>query len=181
MWALRHNPIETLHPAAVGAARAATCAGEQGRFWPMHQALFADQKNLDRVNLERSAQSAGIDLVAMRQCLASPASLASVRRDAEIAGALNLAGTPTFLVGRRQTDGRVSVSAIIPGAAPAETFAQAIESALKVSASSSQRRLDIVRASAVVAVGVLAGAVGLIIYQRRQRRQPPRAGMAYRP
>jgi protein-disulfide isomerase len=42
----RHFPLEQAHPHALMAAEAAECAGEQGKFWEMHELLFAHQAHL---------------------------------------------------------------------------------------------------------------------------------------
>src|ERR1700746_3412216 len=42
----RHFPLQEVHPHALAAAQAAECAGGQGKFWPMHDLLFANQEHL---------------------------------------------------------------------------------------------------------------------------------------
>lgn len=59
----RHFPVEALHPHALRAAEAAECAGAQGRFWPMHDALFANQDHLEEKHLRQYAARLGLDLV----------------------------------------------------------------------------------------------------------------------
>jgi protein-disulfide isomerase len=58
----RHFPISNVHPYAVRAAEAAEAAGAQGRFWEMHDALFALDQPLDDEHLSRSARKAGLDM-----------------------------------------------------------------------------------------------------------------------
>src|SRR5947199_207270 len=59
-WLFKHFPL-SIHPNAMLAHQAAAAAGEQGRFWAMHDALFADQKNVKREALLAAAQRLGLD------------------------------------------------------------------------------------------------------------------------
>jgi protein-disulfide isomerase len=58
----RHFPVRSGHPRAQPAACAAEAAGEQGAFWPMHDALFADQGRLEDPHLWARAQALGLDV-----------------------------------------------------------------------------------------------------------------------
>ncbi len=58
----RHFPLTTVHPHAWGAAEAAGAAGSQGRFWPMHDLLFEDQKHLALADLLARARVLGLDV-----------------------------------------------------------------------------------------------------------------------
>jgi len=60
--AFRHFPIRSAHPRAFAAACAAEAAGLQGAFWPMHDALFADQGRLEDPHLWARAERFGLDL-----------------------------------------------------------------------------------------------------------------------
>ena len=59
---LRDMPLEAIHPQALKAAEAAHCAGEQGKYWEMHDRLFANQNALARKDLSDSAQALGLDV-----------------------------------------------------------------------------------------------------------------------
>ena len=59
---LRHFPVRSSHPRAWPAAAAAEAAGRQGRFWEMHDLLFADQGRLEDPHLWERAQRLGLDL-----------------------------------------------------------------------------------------------------------------------
>ena len=164
-WAFRHHPIEQLHPAAVGGARAAACAGARGRFWEMHEALFADPKNMDRPALLTRATTIGLDARAMAACLDDASVAAAVQRDIDQATALQLRGTPAFLVGHREPDGRVRVASVIPGAAPYDDFTAAIDSAL-----AGPRRWQ-TRIVAGAGIGVLSAALAIAGLRRARRRR----------
>jgi protein-disulfide isomerase len=58
----RHFPVRSSHPRAWAAACAAEAAGSQGRFWEMHDSLFADQARLEDPHLWARAESLGLDL-----------------------------------------------------------------------------------------------------------------------
>jgi protein-disulfide isomerase len=58
----RHFPVRSAHPRAFAAACAAEAAGRQGAFWPMHEALFADQGRLEDPHLWARAERLGLDV-----------------------------------------------------------------------------------------------------------------------
>src|SRR6266850_8514510 len=58
----RHFPLEEVHPHALGAAMAAEAAAGQGKFWPMHELLFDDQRHLDAPHVRRHAEKLELDL-----------------------------------------------------------------------------------------------------------------------
>ena len=58
----RHFPLEEVHPRALGAALASEVAAGQGKFWPMHDVLFHNQRHLDATHLRRHAQALELDL-----------------------------------------------------------------------------------------------------------------------
>jgi protein-disulfide isomerase len=60
--AFRHFPVRGSHPRAQAAACAAEAAGLQGAFWPMHDALFADQGRLEDPHLWARARRLGLDV-----------------------------------------------------------------------------------------------------------------------
>ena len=60
--AFRHFPVKTSHPRAIAAACAAEAAALQDTFWPMHDALFADQGRLEDPHLWARAERLGLDL-----------------------------------------------------------------------------------------------------------------------
>ncbi len=130
LFALRHYPLERLHPLAMPAAEAAVCAGRSGKFWEMHSALFADQKNLETSALISRARVIGLDQRAFEACLASKPT-DEIRADLESAQAIGLTGTPAFLIGTREGNGNVRVIALLNGARSAADFAKIIDPLLK--------------------------------------------------
>jgi protein-disulfide isomerase len=124
---VRDLPLK-IHSAARPAAEAAHCAGEQGEFWPMHEALLARDMKLDDASILARAQGLGLDVPRFRQCLTSHKYEAAIARNAAQADALGVRGTPTFVIGRAsrgQLDGLR-----IAGAVPYGDFAAYLDQLL---------------------------------------------------
>jgi protein-disulfide isomerase len=119
--AFRHYPLP-FHDKAMGAAEAAAAAGEQGKFWEMHDKLFANQQALDRASLEKYAQEIGLDMNKFKADLDSGKFKQAVNADVQYANSLGGGmGTPTFFINGRK----------IAGAMPFDSFAQVIDEELK--------------------------------------------------
>ena len=100
----KHWPLKR-HPRARPAAMAAVAAQRQGKFWPMHDKLFSNAKELERPHLQTHAMDLGLDMKRFEQDLDSAEVKALVERDIAEARRLKLGGTPAFLInGRRMTD-----------------------------------------------------------------------------
>ena len=132
VFAFKYTPLSSIHPMAVAAAQGAECAGRQGRFWPMHDRLFADPKQIDESFVARAAQDLGLDRGSFADCLRADGA-ARVTEDAKLAESLGITGTPTFMLGRVLPDQRVKVLRTFVGAQTAKQFEDAVadlESAL---------------------------------------------------
>jgi protein-disulfide isomerase len=77
----RHFPVRSSHPRAWPAACAAEAAGLQGRFWEMHDALFADSARLEDPHLWERARQLGLDLDRFEYDRRSDAVRDRVKRD----------------------------------------------------------------------------------------------------
>lgn len=126
--AFRHLPLR-IHADAQKAAEASECAAAEGKFWPMHEALFLEPAKLDVASLRTTAEEIGLSTGFVR-CLEG-ATAAKVKSDADLATSLGVTATPTFFVGRVQPDGRVRVLDTIAGAHPLARFRQSLDKALK--------------------------------------------------
>jgi protein-disulfide isomerase len=98
-------PLVTIHQNAMPAARAAVAAGKQGKFWEMHDKLFANQRALQADNLKQYAKDIGLDATKFEQDLASPDVQKEIDEDVKLAQQSQVSGTPTlFLNGKRVTN-----------------------------------------------------------------------------
>ncbi|MEX1366651.1 MAG: thioredoxin domain-containing protein [Nannocystaceae bacterium] len=97
------------HPQAEPAARAALAAHAQGRFWPMHDRLFANQKALLDGQLESYAAELGLDIERWRTDFGSDALTEHVAAEKAEATALGISGTPTFFINGKRYSGAMSV------------------------------------------------------------------------
>ena len=100
-FVFRHFPLP-MHPDAPLAARAGVAAQAQGKFWQMHDWMYAHQRELDRASLERAAASLGMDLAKFRTALDSAATESRVQADAQAAQTVGVSATPTFFVNGRE-------------------------------------------------------------------------------
>lgn len=97
-FAFRHFPLREAHPHAELAAEAAEAAGAQGRFWPMHDLLFANQHHLKEKHLQGYAAELGLDMARYQNEMKDHVYLQRVQE--QIAGGEHLAirSTPAFYV-----------------------------------------------------------------------------------
>lgn len=94
-------PLTNIHPKAFKASEAALCAGAQDAFWPMHDAIFADPKNLSPDDLKGHAATLKLDEGAFADCLDEGDFTSEVRRQMAAGRSAGVSGTPTFLVNGR--------------------------------------------------------------------------------
>ena len=97
-FVFRHFPLRSSHPHALAAAKAAEAAGEQGRFWDMHDRLYQRQTQLTDPDLERHAGELGLDVDRFRRSLGDHAHEARIREDLASANASGARGTPSLFI-----------------------------------------------------------------------------------
>lgn len=124
-----HLPLENAHPFAHKAAEAAECAGVQGRFWEMHDTLFAHSGSPQTPQLLKYSKELGLDEKPFAECLED---MMASRVDAQAAFArsLGITGTPGFLIGETQGDGSVTLRKRINGALPSAVFRRVLDEVL---------------------------------------------------
>lgn len=115
-YVARHLPLDGPHPHARAAAVAAEAAGRQGKFWEMHDVLFAHQQHLEPDDLRRYAADLGLDLERFDADLRDPEVMALVERDERSAHDSGARGTPTFFLNgerhRGPHDARTLIAAL---------------------------------------------------------------------
>jgi protein-disulfide isomerase len=132
-FVMRESPIEGLHPRAVAAAEAALCAGDQGQYWEMSEALFNDQKANTDEDFNTMAEDLGLDVTAFTQCTGSDKHLAQIKADQAEAQKLGISGTPSFVLGLTdpKDPNKVRLTKFIRGAQPLAAFAAEIDELIK--------------------------------------------------
>jgi protein-disulfide isomerase len=117
----KHLPLRQ-HKGALEAHAAAEAAHGQGRFWEMHDLLFASPYELEPEQLASHARQLGLDVPRFERDLASDAVRQRVEADLHEAQQLGITGTPTFYVNGR----------LLAGAQPFEAFQEAIDQELRI-------------------------------------------------
>ena len=121
-------PLESIHKQAFKAAEASRCAGGQGKYWEMHDQLFAHPAALDIADLARDAKALNLDSQKFQECIDSGKYANEIRKDISEGQRIGVRGTPTLLIGvLEQEPSKVHVLKIIRGARPYIDFKQAIE------------------------------------------------------
>ena len=118
-FVFRDFPIET-YINSQKAAEAAECAGEQGKYWEMHDTLFKNQNALDISSLKQYAADLGLNTTAFNNCLDNGSMTQEVYADRSDGLKAGVNGVPTFFINGKK----------LVGAAPLESFQTAIEEEL---------------------------------------------------
>lgn len=126
----RDFPLAQVHPEAQKAAEAAQCAGEQGKYWQMHDKLFDNQKALGLARIKKYARELGLSGNRFDECLDSDRYREEVQKDLRDGQAAGVQGTPSFFLGRTQQGKNIN-GIIIRGARPYIAFKQAFEQMLQ--------------------------------------------------
>ena len=117
----RDYPLESLHPLAITAARAARCAGEQGNFWEMRHAILKDNSALTEELLRDQAALLKLDRPRFANCLDDSRMFQQeIQQDMAEADRVGVTGTPSIGLGR--VLGNTLQGILVVGAQPYETF-----------------------------------------------------------
>jgi protein-disulfide isomerase len=116
----KHHPLD-FHKDAPFAHMAAIAAQQQGKFWELHDKLFADPSKIKPDNVKQYARDVGVDMKRFEEDLLKPETKARLDADLAEAKTLGVSGTPAFFINGR----------FLSGAKPFEEFAEAINAELK--------------------------------------------------
>jgi protein-disulfide isomerase len=124
-------PVESLHPQAFKAAEAARCAGEQGKYWGMHDRLLKDQQTLSVEQLPAYALALDLDIPQFQQCLDNGTYDAQIRKDVQEGREKHVPGTPDFFLGTLDGQGaRMKVVTVLHGYLAYSVFQKALDQIL---------------------------------------------------
>jgi protein-disulfide isomerase len=124
-------PIAQLHPDAFQSHEAADCAGDQGKYWQMHDSLFNNTPAHDAAQLTTQAKTIGLDEGKFGSCLSGGSHAAAIRDSIARMQQLGVGGTPLTLIGLTPAPGApMKVVASVYGARPYADFKTAIDAAL---------------------------------------------------
>jgi protein-disulfide isomerase len=123
-----------IHDHATEAARAARCAGDQRHYWEARRLFMSNQQKLEHTDLIGYARDLRLDVKVFKRCLNGDKYEAAVQQDAADAAAAGVIGTPTFILGRTQQNGRFTGIRIV-GAQPYGVFETQIQEMLAKDAS----------------------------------------------
>ena len=131
-YVMREFPLTSIHANAMNASLAALCAGEQGKYWEMHDLMFDNQKQLGVENLKSFAVTLGLEAAAFNECLDTQKHQKTVEADLASGAKLGVTGTPAFAVGRTDAKDpdKVNLTVLIKGARPIDQFRGSINDLL---------------------------------------------------
>ena len=108
-FVFRHFPQSNVHPHASTAAQAAEAAGQQGKYWEMHDVLFKHQHDLIDHDITHFALMIGLELYRFEADMSSERFAARVREDYASGVASGVKGTPTFFINDVRYRGKATV------------------------------------------------------------------------
>lgn len=124
-------PLESMHPYAFKAAAAADCAGEEGKYWVMHDQLFANRTALKPEDLLQYGEAIGLDKTRLQQCLDTGKYDALIRKMMAQGQKAGVQGTPSLVIGVMEPDSKsVKVMKVVVGMQRYAGFKQAIDNVL---------------------------------------------------
>lgn len=108
-FTFRHFPLDTIHPNARGASRAAEAAGKQGKFFEMHDLLYENQEAWSgssnaKTIFDQYAKQIGLDINKFSEDYASELTNSTINADRNEGNSKGVEGTPTYFINGRKLD-----------------------------------------------------------------------------
>jgi protein-disulfide isomerase len=117
----RDFPLEAIHSLALTSAKAARCAGEQGKFWELRHQVMLNNAQLNAQMIGTLADDLKLDMPGFSACTDQTARFeADIRKDIADGTSIGISGTPSFVVGRSTSNGVDGV--LLVGALPYQAF-----------------------------------------------------------
>ena len=107
-----YKEFPVLGPESVSAARAALAARQQGKYEALHRALMGFKGQLDEAAVFKVASSVGLDVVRLKRDMAAPEIDRMLKANLSLAAALDINGTPGFVIGDEIVPGAISLDAL---------------------------------------------------------------------
>ena len=119
-----------MHPKAAKAAEASHCAGEQGKFWEVHELMMTKQESLD--DLSSYAASLNLDVRKFDECVGAGQYAKTVQNGIALAQKLRINAVPGFVIGwiDSSNPGKLTGISMIQGAMPFASFQMELDAAL---------------------------------------------------
>lgn len=130
-WVTRDLPLG-MHPHALKAAQAVRCAGDQGKYWELYDALLSNDPAPTDDVIEKLAENLSLDIKNFLGCLGSQKYISDVQNDSNEAAALKISGTPSFVLAKTSQDQLDGI--LFVGTQSYAGFDSAIQQVLKASA-----------------------------------------------
>jgi protein-disulfide isomerase len=107
---LVYKEFPILGPASVTAAHAALAAARQGKYAAFHRAMMDARGNITDDTVYRIARAAGLDIDRLKRDMAAPEIGAALAANMKLAEALDINGTPAFVIGDRIIPGALDIA-----------------------------------------------------------------------
>lgn len=126
LMVFKNYPLES-HLGARNAARAAWCAGQQGKFWDLHDRLYRIRGGMEDADIKAAANAVGLDMTLYNNCRTTADADKQVQMDKDEGERLKVPGTPTFFVGKVIPNNRVQVTDVVVGSNSVEELKRILD------------------------------------------------------
>lgn len=132
-YVLKEFPLKSLHPDADKLSLAALCAGDQGKYWEMHDAIFSSESKPDPKDLSKEIASIKLNKGSFQKCFDSNKYSEKINSNISEGSSLGITGTPSFVLGKTDSadSSKVHVTVAVKGARPFPAFKEEIDKLLK--------------------------------------------------